>query len=138
MKIISHSLIETEYIANAYAKTLTPGSVILLSGEMGAGKTAFTKALCKALGIATEVTSPTYAYMNDYEGKVYHFDFYRLSSGEDAEALGLTDYFYMDGICLLEWHENVAEVVPDFAEKIVIEKRGETEREFIFEKEFSL
>jgi tRNA threonylcarbamoyladenosine biosynthesis protein TsaE len=105
---------------------------------MGAGKTAFTKALCKALGIATEVTSPTYAYMNDYEGKVYHFDFYRLSSGEDAEALGLTDYFYMDGICLLEWHENVAEVVPDFAEKIVIEKRGETEREFIFEKEFSL
>ena len=138
MKLISHSLLETQSIAKAYAKTLAPGSVVLLSGEMGAGKTAFTKALCKELGIVAEVTSPTYAYMNDYEGKVYHFDFYRLSSGEDAEALGLTDYFYMDGICILEWHENVADVIPDFAEKIVIEKQGETAREFIFEKEFSL
>ena len=129
MKIISHSPIETEYIANAYAKTLTPGPVILPSGEMGAGKTAFTKALCKALGIATEVTSPTYAYMNDYEGKVYHFDFYRLSSGEDAEALGLTDYFYSNGVCLIEWSENISTVLPKNTKEVVIKKVSESKRE---------
>ena len=138
MKIIANNQKETEKIAAAFAKTLKEGDVVLLSGEMGAGKTAFTKAVVAALGISAEVTSPTYAYMNDYEGKVYHFDFYRLSSGEDAEALGLTDYFYGEGICFLEWHENVAEVIPDFAQKVTIEKCGETKRAFTFEKELTL
>ena len=90
------------------------------------------------MGIQAEVVSPTYAYMNDYEGKLYHFDFYRLSSGEDAEALGLTDYFYANAICVFEWACNVMDVIPENTQKIIIEKTGETSRAFTFEKELNL
>ena len=92
MEVITNGANETIRVAEEYAKTLKKGDVVLLRGEMGAGKTAFTKGVAKTLGITDEITSPTYAYMNDYDGILYHFDCYRLSSGEDAEALGLTDY----------------------------------------------
>ena len=78
------------------------------------------------------MTSPTYAYMNDYDGKLYHYDCYRLSSGEDAEGLGLTDYFYADGICVIEWSENIAEVLPKKTISVSIEKIGENERRIEF------
>ena len=138
MKLYSNNVEETERIASAFAKTLKAGDCISLEGDLGAGKTAFTKALAKAMGIQAEVVSPTYAYMNDYEGKLYHFDFYRLSSGEDAEALGLTDYFYANAICVFEWACNVMDVIPENTQKIIIEKTGETSRAFTFEKEFVL
>lgn len=138
MEVFSNSLTETEKIAAAFAKTLQPGDVVLLDGEMGAGKTAFTKALVKALGVDAEVTSPTYAYMHEYGGKVYHFDFYRLSSGEDAEALGLTDYFYAGGISVVEWGSNVLDVLPEKTVGVSIEKAGETCRKFTFDREIAL
>ena len=125
MTIISKSAEETIKAAEDYAKTLKKGDVVLLKGEMGAGKTAFTKGIARALGVTAEVTSPTYAYMNDYDGVLYHFDCYRLSSGEDAEALGLTDYFYGDGVCVIEWSENIAEVLPDNVKSVTIEKLGD-------------
>ena len=130
-KIITTSREETENFAREYAKTLSAGDVVLLDGDMGAGKTVFAKGVAEALGIEGEITSPTYAYMNDYGGKLYHYDCYRLSSGEDAEALGLTDYFYMKGICLIEWAQNIADVLPKNVKRVKIEKIDENTRKII-------
>ncbi len=131
MEYISNSLKQTLKIAENFAKTLKPNDVVLLNGEMGAGKTQFTKGIAKGLGIASDITSPTYAYMNDYDGKLYHYDCYRLSSGEDAEALGLTDYFYAGGICVIEWSENISSVLPKNTITVKIEKLGEKSRKII-------
>lgn len=119
---ITKSREETIKFAEEYGKTLRGGDVLLLDGEMGAGKTVFTKGIALALGINAEITSPTYAYLNDYDGKLYHYDCYRLSSGEDAEALGLTEYFYGNGVCVVEWSENIADVLPDNCIRVKIEK----------------
>ena len=122
MEFFTKTAVETENIGFNYAKTLNKNDVILLKGEMGAGKTVFTKGLAKGLGIQDSITSPTYAYMNDYNGVLYHYDCYRLSSGEDAEALGLTDYFYAGGICVIEWSENIIDVLPKNCKTVTIEK----------------
>lgn len=122
MEIITKSCEETLKVAFDYAKTLKGGDVVILDGEMGAGKTAFAKGVAKGLGVSDEITSPTYAYMNDYDGVMYHYDCYRLSSGEDAEALGLTDYFYLKGVCLIEWAQNIADVLPKVVKIVKIEK----------------
>ena len=103
----------------------------MLEGDLGAGKTAFTKGIAKGLGIDKEILSPTYAYMNDYSGILYHYDCYRLSSGEDAEALGLTDYFYQGGISVIEWSENIKDVLPKNAKRVTIEKLDENKRKII-------
>ena len=131
--ILSDSPEKTFYEGVSFAKTLKGGDVVLLSGEMGAGKTVFAKGVAKGLGIDDEILSPTYAYMNDYYGKLYHFDCYRLTSGAQAEALGLCDYFYADGVCLIEWAENIAEVLPEKVLKVTIKKTGEEERQIIYE-----
>lgn len=123
----SNSEEETKKIAKNIASSLKRGDVILLSGELGAGKTAFMKGVAEFFGIS-DVTSPTYAYLNVYGGFLYHYDCYRLSCGEDAMMLGLTDYFGGDNICFIEWAENVSDVIPDGAKKIVIEKTAPTER----------
>lgn len=130
---LSHNVNDTLTFAEAYAKTLRAGDVVLLKGEMGAGKTVFCKGVARGLGIGEEILSPTYAYMNDYDGKLYHFDCYRLKNGEQAEALGLCDYFYAGGVCLLEWAENIASVLPDRVKRVVIEKTGEEGRKISYE-----
>lgn len=119
---ISKSPEETLKFGEEYAKTLSAGDVVLLNGEMGAGKTVFAKGVAAGLGIGDEILSPTYAYMNDYYGKLYHFDCYRLSCGEQAEGLGLTDYFYADGVCLIEWAENISSVLPEKVKRVTINK----------------
>ncbi len=128
MKYITNSAEETIEIGKSFAGKLNKGTVVLLSGEMGAGKTVFVKGMAQGLGIKSLITSPTYAYMNDYDGILYHYDCYRLTSGEDAESLGLTDYFYAGGICVVEWSENIADVIPSGAIRVTIEKTGETQR----------
>ena len=128
MEIITKSCEETIDVAFEYAKTLTGGDVVILDGEMGAGKTAFAKGVAKGLGVLDEITSPTYAYMNDYDGVLYHYDCYRLSSGEDAEALGLTDYFYLKGVCLIEWAQNISDVLPKKVKRVKIEKIDQNTR----------
>jgi tRNA threonylcarbamoyladenosine biosynthesis protein TsaE len=130
---ISHSAEETVRFATEYAKSLKGGDVVLLSGDMGAGKTQFCKGLALGLGITDEILSPTYAYMNDYYGKLYHYDCYRLSCGAQAEALGLTDYFYSNGICVIEWWQNISDVLPDNCKKVIINKKDENSREIIYE-----
>lgn len=127
-EFISKSEKETIAFAENLAKTLKGGDTVSLSGDLGAGKTAFTKGLAKGLGITDPVTSPTYAYLNVYGDKLYHFDFYRLRSGEQAEALGLTEYFNADNVCVVEWGENVKEILPERMIKINIEKLGKNKR----------
>ena len=124
MEFISKSELETQEIAFEYAKTLSKGDVILLNGDLGAGKTAFTKGVAKYFGIEG-VTSPTYAYLNVYNDMLYHYDCYRLSCGEDALMLGLTDYFNGDNICIIEWSSNISDVLPDKVKVVEIQKIGE-------------
>ncbi len=126
---------ETEVFAREYAKNLKRGDVLLLEGEMGAGKTAFAKGLAKGLGITEEVTSPTYAYMNDYDGRLFHYDCYRIESVAQAESLGLADYFDMGGICLIEWSQNIAPLLPKKVKRVYIRKVSETEREIEYNEE---
>ena len=130
---ISESKDDTLEFAKAYAATLKGGDVVLLNGEMGAGKTVFAKGVAKGLKISDEVLSPTYSYMNEYDGKLYHFDCYRLKDGGQAEALGLTDYFYAGGICLIEWAENIASVLPEKVKMVNIEKTGGDKRRIEYE-----
>ena len=130
--ILSESAEETEALGERYAKTLKAGDVVLLEGEMGAGKTVFCKGLARGLGISDEILSPTYAYMNEYDGKLYHFDCYRLKCGAQAEALGLCDYFYANGVCVIEWAQNIADVLPRNCKKVIIEKT-EGGRKIIYE-----
>ncbi len=132
MELITESQSETIEFAKKYGQSLKSGDVVLLNGEMGAGKTVFTKGIALALGITSEITSPTYAYLNDYDGKLYHYDCYRLSSGEDAEALGLTEYFYAHGICVIEWSENIRDVLPDNCKTVTIEKIDENTRKITY------
>lgn len=129
---LSNSPAETEAFAKEYAKTLRAGDVVLLDGDMGAGKTAFAKGVAKGLGIEEEVTSPTYAYMNDYDGRLFHYDCYRIQSVEQAETLGLADYLDMGGICLIEWAQNIAPLLPKTVKRVMIKKLGENRREITY------
>lgn len=130
---LSKSREDTLAFAEQYALTLQPGDVVLLDGDMGAGKTVFTKGVAKGLGIEEEVTSPTYAYMNDYDGRLFHYDCYRIESIEQAERLGLADYFDMGGICIIEWAQNIAPLLPRRVKRVTIKKISENEREILCE-----
>jgi tRNA threonylcarbamoyladenosine biosynthesis protein TsaE len=129
---VSKSREETLAFACDYAKTLRGGDVVLLNGDMGAGKTVFTKGVALGLGIEEEVTSPTYAYMNDYDGRLFHYDCYRIESVEQAERLGLADYFDMGGICIVEWAQNIAPLLPKKVKQVTIKKLSENEREITY------
>ena len=128
----SKSREDTMAFAEAYAKTLRGGDVVILDGDMGAGKTVFTKGVARGLGIEEEVTSPTYAYMNDYDGRLFHYDCYRIESVEQAERLGLADYFDMGGVCIVEWAQNIAPLLPRIVKTVTIKKLSENEREIIY------
>lgn len=127
MEYISNSEKQTQEIAFEYAKTLKKGDVVILNGDLGAGKTAFTKGVAKYFNLHG-VTSPTYAYLNVYGDFLYHYDCYRLSCGEDAVMLGLTDYFNGDNICIIEWAENISDVLPENLKVVEIEKIDENSR----------
>ena len=133
-EFISTSREQTQTFAEQFAKTLKSGDIVLLDGEMGAGKTVFAKGVAKGLGIEVEVTSPTYAYMNDYDGVLFHYDCYRIESVEQAERLGLADYFDMGGICLIEWSQNIAPLLPKGCKRVRIQKRGENIRSITVEE----
>lgn len=130
MTIYTDSEKQTRAAAKEYAASLNRGDVVLLKGELGAGKTAFMKGVAEYFGISG-VKSPTYAYLNVYGGFLYHYDCYRLSSGDDAAALGLTDYFGGDNICFIEWSENVSDALPENCKSVFIEKTGENQRKIV-------
>ena len=107
MKFISHSVQDTYDIAKKIAADLKGGEVILLSGDLGAGKTTFTKGLALALGVQDTVTSPPFTFMQSYEGSMtlYPFDMYRADNQDELYGLGLADYLDMDGVCVIEWNK---------------------------------
>ena len=126
----THSPEETEQIGYALAQQLTPGTILAFEGDLGAGKTAFTRGLAKGLGCAEPVTSPTYTIVNEYlSGKMplFHFDMYRLRCADDLFDIGWEDYLERGGICAVEWSENVAEAMENPI-RITILKTGENSR----------
>ncbi len=126
MVFITNSPEETEKIGQALAQRLTPGTVIAYEGDLGAGKTAFTRGLARGLGCTDTVTSPTYTIVNEYlSGKMplFHFDMYRLRSSDDLFDIGWEDYLERNGICAVEWSENVADALENPVQ-VAIEKTG--------------
>ncbi len=135
MQFITHSPEETEIIGAALAKSLQPGTVIAYRGDLGAGKTAFTRGLARGLGCLDAVTSPTYTIVNEYLGgrlPLFHFDMYRLRSADDLWDIGWEDYLDRGGICAVEWSENVAEALEN-PMVISIEKLDDTTRRITLE-----
>ena len=135
MEIITHSPEETEAVGAALAKILPAGAVIAYEGDLGAGKTAFTRGLARGLGYAEPVTSPTYTIVNEYLGgrlPLFHFDMYRLRSADDLWDIGWEDYLDRGGICAVEWSENVEEALEDFI-LVNIEKTGDESRRITIE-----
>ena len=124
MEFFTNSPEETEQLGCALGKLLSAGTVLAYEGDLGAGKTAFTRGLAAGLGCTDMVTSPTYTIVNEYlSGRLplFHFDMYRLSSSDDLWDIGWEDYLDRGGICAVEWSENVEEAMED-AVRIRIEK----------------
>lgn len=118
------------------AKQLEPGAVIALNGNLGAGKTRLVQAIATALGVdPSEVNSPTFVLIQEYQGTLplYHFDTYRLKDTDEFLELGADDLLYSDGVCLIEWADKVAEVLPRDTLQINIEHTSETARTFHFQ-----
>ncbi len=135
MEFITNSPEETEALGAALGSRLTPGTVIAYQGDLGAGKTAFTRGVACGLGAKESVTSPTYTIVNEYlSGKypLFHFDMYRLASSDDLFDIGWEDYLDRGGVCAVEWSENVADAMED-AIIVTIEKLGEDSRRITVE-----
>ncbi|MDR0819276.1 MAG: tRNA (adenosine(37)-N6)-threonylcarbamoyltransferase complex ATPase subunit type 1 TsaE [Oscillospiraceae bacterium] len=114
--VISRSELDTETIGRNFAPELKSGSVIALSGELGAGKTAFTRGLAEGLGYSGYVSSPTFTIVNEYLGgrlPIFHFDLYRLSGSDEVWDIGWDDYLDRGGICVVEWSERASDLFPD-------------------------
>ncbi|MBQ4600879.1 MAG: tRNA (adenosine(37)-N6)-threonylcarbamoyltransferase complex ATPase subunit type 1 TsaE [Oscillospiraceae bacterium] len=130
MEFITNSPEETEAVGAALGKRLAPGTVIAYRGDLGAGKTAFTRGLAKGLGATESVTSPTYTIVNEYlSGRLplFHFDMYRLTCSDDLFDIGWEDYLERGGVCAVEWSENVDDAMEN-AIVVDIEKTGEDSR----------
>ena len=135
MEYITNSPEETEALAFLLAGKLPRGSIIAYEGDLGAGKTAFTRGLARGLGIRETVTSPTYTIVNEYlsgQLPLFHFDMYRLRCADDLFDIGWEDYLDRGGICAVEWSENVAEAMTG-AIRVRIEKIGEETRRITLE-----
>lgn len=128
----SNGLNDLKELANKVIEFGESEKIWLLMGRMGAGKTTFSKALCAELGVLDVVQSPTFSLVNEYETKdgdtVYHFDFYRVTDAEEALNIGVEEYFYSGNQCLIEWPENISELIPDKYLKIEIEVEANESR----------
>lgn len=133
MEIKINGIEGLEEAAKAFVAAMGERSVFAFYGKMGAGKTTFIKALCKALGIEDIVNSPTFALVNEYRSDttgelVYHFDFYRINKIEEVYDMGYEDYFYSGAVCLIEWPELVEDLLPDDAVKVEIIENADGSR----------
>ena len=135
MEFITHSPEETEQLGAALGRKLTPGTILAYEGDLGAGKTAFTRGLARGLGAKDMVTSPTYTIVNEYlSGRMplFHFDMYRLASSDDLWDIGWEDYLERGGVCAVEWSENAADAM-EGAIRVRIEKIGDESRRITIE-----
>ncbi len=136
MRILTHSPQETIAIAEKIGGLLKKGDIIAYKGGLGAGKTTFTRGLAIGLGLGDNVTSPTFALVNEYCGEninLYHFDMYRIENEDDLESSGFYDYDFRNNIAVIEWSENIAEFLPENTIYIVINAVSDTDREIITE-----
>ena len=127
-KIRTTSLEQTQDIAYKIGKWVSNGMILTLEGDLGAGKTTFTKGLAKGLGINRNVNSPTFNIIKEYQGRIplYHMDVYRLESGGDD--IGLDDYLFGDGVCVIEWASRIEDLLPMERLDIKIFRDGENQR----------
>ena len=137
LKISIDSLSELSRVADAVIERLGERRVVAFRAPMGAGKTTLIAEIVAALGSGDVVTSPTFALVNEYDtgegGVVYHFDFYRIDRVEEAFDMGYEEYFYSDGLCLVEWPEKVEELLPDEVMKVTITPTSPTKRTITIE-----
>lgn len=125
MEILLKGLEKTEEFGIKLGKLLNPGDIVCLNGDLGAGKTTLTKSIGLGLGVDDYITSPTFALINEYEGRVpvYHFDVYRLENVEELYDLGFDEYFYGRGVSIIEWADKIEKLIPK--ERIVLDiKKG--------------
>ena len=143
MEYLTHNELETEALGEALAGRLKPGDVVAYRGDLGAGKTAFTRGLARGLGCAGRVSSPTFTVVNEHEGRLplFHFDLYRLSGADELFDIGWEDYLDRGGVCAVEWSERAAAALPPETvfvtirrcsesedwRRVAIEERGETD-----------
>lgn len=135
MRQITHSAEETIKFAEKLGSLLKAGDMIAYKGGLGAGKTTFTRGLAIGLGLGDNVTSPTFALVNEYCGDInlYHFDMYRITNEDDLESSGFYDYDFENNVAAVEWSENIADFLPKNTIYITINALNETEREIIIE-----
>jgi len=129
MDFRTDSVLQTEALGERLGRALRAGTVIAYTGDLGAGKTAFTRGLAKGLGISGSVTSPTFTIVNEYEGgrlPLFHFDMYRLGSSDELFDIGWEDYLARGGVCAVEWSENVDDALEAGCVRVDI-RRGETD-----------
>jgi len=128
---ISNSAEETEAFGRKFSGQVKAGDVIALTGELGSGKTQFVKGLAAGLAAMTAATSPTFTLIHEYSGgrlPVYHFDFFRIEDRQSAERLGLNDYFFGDGVSVIEWADRFPDLIPENARWISFDTKSETQR----------
>jgi tRNA threonylcarbamoyladenosine biosynthesis protein TsaE len=132
----TNSAEETRSLGEQLGRQLVPGDVVALVGDLGSGKTCLIQGICRGLGVRAVVNSPSYTIVNEYTGRcpVYHLDFYRLRGRDDLLALGYEEYFYGDGICLIEWAERAVDLLPPQRVEVHLERRKGNRRKIAIEK----
>ncbi len=138
MQITIHSIDEIAAAAAQFVRAIGDRRVFAFYGEMGAGKTTFVQAVCKALGVEDVINSPTFAIVNEYaipdgEYPIYHFDFYRIKRLEEVYDMGYEEYFYGGGLCFIEWPELIEELLPDDVVHVKIDMQDDGTRVFSFD-----
>ena len=125
MKIDSFSEEDTKSLGLMTAKEAKKGDIFCLDGDLGTGKTVFARGFAEGLDIKEDITSPTFTIVKEYQGgkfPLYHFDVYRIADPSEMEAIGYEEYFYGDGVCLIEWSEQIADLIPETAVHVKIGK----------------
>ena len=137
VRYVTNSEEETQQLGGRLAEKLKAGSVVAFTGDLGAGKTAFTRGMARGLGVEERVTSPTFTIVNEYEGgrlPLFHFDMYRLGSSEELFDIGWEDYLARGGVCAVEWSENIDDALEGDTIRVDI-RRGENDSQRVVEIE---
>lgn len=136
-ELVIASLEEIDAVAREFLTLAEGRKLLAFYGQMGAGKTTFTVALCKALGVGDAVSSPTFAIVNEYlrsDGEpMFHFDFYRIRNNAEAMDIGVEDYFYSGHLCIMEWPENIEDLLPEETLRIYIKVNDDLSRSVCWE-----
>ena len=132
----TNSAEETKVLGERLAGGLGPGTVVALIGDLGSGKTTLVQGICRGLGVTEIVNSPSFTIINEYPGRcpIYHLDCYRLEGPEDLLDLGYEEYFYGDGVCLIEWAEKAVDLLPAQRIEIHLKRQGDNKREIVIRR----